>query len=54
VQAGGRLVEDVQRVAALRALELGGKLDALGFAARELGGGLAQAEAADTDLADDV
>ena len=33
MQAGGRFVEDVQRVAALRALQFGGELDALRLAA---------------------
>jgi hypothetical protein len=50
VQAGGGLVEDVERVAALGALELGGELDALRLAARELGGGLAEAQVAEAHL----
>src|SRR5687767_1478416 len=54
VQAGRGLVEDVQRVAAAHALELGGELDALGFASRQLSGGLAEADVAETDLAEDV
>ena len=33
MESGGGLVEDVEGVSALRALELGGELDALGFAA---------------------
>ncbi len=35
VQAGGRFVEDVERVPGAFAAEFGGELDALGFAARE-------------------
>ena len=51
MQAGGRLVEHVERVAALRALQLGGELDALRLAARQLGGGLAQPQVAQADVA---
>ena len=50
VQAGGGLVEQVQRVSALGALELRGQLDALRLAARHLGRGLAEAEVAETDV----
>jgi hypothetical protein len=42
VQPGGGLVEHVERVAALRALQLGGELDALRLAARQLRGRLAE------------
>ena len=51
VQAGGRLVEDVERVAALGALQLGRQLDALRLAAGQLGGRLAEAQVAQADLA---
>ena len=51
MQAGGRLVEHVQRVAALRPLQLGGELDALRLAAGQLGGRLAQAQVAEADVA---
>ena len=37
-----------------RALQLGGELDALGFAAGEFGGGLAEAQVAEADLAQHV
>ncbi len=53
MQAGGGLVKDIEGIAFLRALELGGELDALGFASAELGGGLAQAEIAEADFAED-
>ena len=42
MQSGRGLVEDIQRIAAARTLQLGGEFDALGFAARKLGGRLAQ------------
>ena len=51
MQAGGRLVEHVERVAALRALQLGGELDALRLAARQLGRRLAEAQVAEADVA---
>ena len=51
VQAGGRLVEHVERVAALRALQLGGELDALRLAARQLGRRLAEPQVAQADVA---
>ena len=54
MQAGGRLVEDVERVAALRALQLGGELDALRLAAGQLGRRLAEAQVAEADLAQHV
>ena len=54
VQAGRRLVEDVERVAALRALQLGRELDALRLAAGQLGRGLAEAQVAEADLAQHV
>ena len=49
VQAGGGFVENVERVAAARALQLGGELDALRFAARKLGRGLAEAQVTEAD-----
>ena len=54
MQAGGRLVEDVQRVAALGALQLGRELDALRFAAGQLRRRLAEAQVAEADLPQDV
>ena len=54
MQAGRRLVEDVERVAALRALQLGGELDALRFAAGELRRGLAEPQVSEADLAQHV
>ena len=44
MQAGAGFVEHVQAVAALRPLQFGSELDPLCFAARQLGGGLAQAQ----------
>ena len=43
VQAGGRLVEDVERLAGVDAGQFGGQLDPLGFAAGERGRRLARA-----------
>ena len=43
VQAGGGLVQDVERLAGLAALQLAGKLHALRLAAGQRGGRLAQA-----------
>ena len=43
MQAGGGFVEDVERSAGVAFGELQGKFDALGFAAGEGGGGLAEA-----------
>ena len=54
MQAGRRLVEDVERVAALRALQLGRELDALRLAAGELGRRLAEPQVAEADLAQHV
>ena len=51
VQAGGGLVEDVERAAGRFAAQLGGELDALGLAAAEGGGGLAEANVAQADFA---
>ena len=50
VQAGGGFVEDVEGVAGLAFAELGGELDALGFAAGEGGGGLAEMDVAEADV----
>ncbi len=47
MQPGRRLVEHVERVAALRALQLGRELDPLRLAARQLGRRLAQAQIAE-------
>ncbi len=52
VEARGGLVQDVDSVAATGvagALELGGELDALGLAAGELRGALAEAQVAEAD-----
>src|SRR6185437_2553328 len=68
VKAGGGLVEDVESAAAsfgcsfvARATcnaagggEVRGELDALGFAAGERGGGLAETDVAEADLVEDV
>ena len=51
VQAGRRLVEDVERAAALLLLQLGGELDALRLAAGQLGRRLAEAQVAEADVA---
>ena len=51
VQARGRLVEQVERVAAAGPLQLGGELDALGLAAAELGRRLAQPQVAQPHVA---
>ena len=44
VQAGGGFVEDVERSAGVAFGEFEGEFDALGFAAGEGGGGLAEAD----------
>jgi hypothetical protein len=69
VEAGGGLVEDVEGAAAglgcgfvggaavgdgSRGGEVGGEFDALGFAARERGGGLSETDVAEADLVEDV
>src|SRR5678816_3962272 len=54
MQPGGRLVQEVERVAASRALQLGRKLDALRLASRELGCGLPEAQIAQADFAQDI
>ncbi len=51
MQAGGRLVEDVERVATAGALQFGGQLDALRLAARQLGGRLSQPQVAQAHFA---
>ena len=53
MKTGGRLVQDIEGVTALRPHQLGRELDALGFPARQFGGGLAEADIAEADLADD-
>src|SRR5690606_5520598 len=50
VQAGGRLVEDVDGAPGLAPLQLGGELDALGLAAGQGGGGLAEPDVAEADV----
>ena len=50
VQAGGRLVEDVERVAGVDAAQFGGQLDPLGLAAGERGRRLAERQVAQADL----
>src|SRR5713226_7909776 len=50
MQAGGGLVEDVEGAAGLALGEFAGELDALGFAAREGGVGLAELDVAETDF----
>src|SRR5437588_1214830 len=49
VQAGGGLVEDVEGATGGNLGELGGELDGLGLAAGERGGGLAEADVAESD-----
>ena len=51
VQAGRRLVQDVERVTAPGPLQLGGQLDPLRLAARQLGGRLTQVQVAQPDVA---
>lgn len=43
METGRRFVEHIQRATALRPLQFGGELDALGFSTRKFGGRLAQA-----------
>src|SRR5690606_1473038 len=50
VQAGGRLVQDVDGAAGGAALQLGGELDALRLAAGERGRGLAEPDVAQPDV----
>jgi hypothetical protein len=50
VQAGRGLIEDVERVAGGVFAELRGQLDALGFAAGELGAGLADLDVGEADV----
>ena len=50
VQPRRRFIEHVERLASLRALELGGKLDALGLPTRQLGGRLPQPDLSQTDF----
>ena len=50
VQAGRRLVEDVERPPGRGLGQLGGELDALRLAARERGRGLAEADVAQADV----
>ena len=50
MQARGRFVQHVQGRTARRTLQFASELDALRFAAREFGGGLAQAQVAEPDV----
>ena len=50
VEAGGGLVEEVEGAAGLALGELAGELHALGFAAGEGGGGLAEVDVAEADV----
>ncbi|MBR0045065.1 MAG: hypothetical protein IJP56_09535 [Synergistaceae bacterium] len=50
VEAGGGFVDDVEGFASGAAGEFGGEFDALGFAAGEGGGGLAELDVAEADL----
>ena len=50
VEAGGGLVEEVEGVAGVRFAEFGGEFDALGFAAGEGGGGLAEFDVGESDV----
>ena len=50
VKAGGGLVEEVESTAGLAFGELTGELHALGFAAGESGGGLAEVDVAEADI----
>ena len=50
VQAGGGLVENVERAAGLAARKFAGQLGALGFAAGKRGGGLAELDVAEADV----
>src|SRR5580693_2677970 len=50
MQAGGGFVEDVESAAGLAFGKFAGELDALGFAAGESGGGLAERDVAEADL----
>ena len=52
VQAGGRLVEQVERVAGVGPGELGGQLDALGLAAGERRGRLAERQVVEPHVAE--
>ncbi len=50
VQAGGRLVEQVERLAGAAAAQLARQLDALGFAARQGRGGLPEFDVVQADV----
>ena len=50
VQAGGGLVEDVERAAGLALGKLASQFDALGFAAGKSCGGLAKGDVAEADF----
>src|SRR6266705_5632626 len=50
MQAGGGLIEDVERAAGLALGKLARQFDALGFASGERGGGLAKRDVAEADF----
>ena len=50
MESGGGLVQQVEGLAGAGTLQLGGELDALGLAAREGGGGLAELHVVEADL----
>src|SRR6266702_8282251 len=50
MQAGGGLIEDVERAAGLALGKFAGQFDALGFAAGKRGGGLAERDVAEADF----
>src|SRR6185437_2872980 len=50
MEAGGWLVEDIERAAGLAAGKLAGELGALGFAAGKRGGGLAELDVTEADI----
>ena len=52
VQAGGRLVEQIERLAGVGARQFGGQLDALGLAAGERRRGLAEREVVEPHVAE--
>ncbi len=54
MQAGGRLVEHVQRMTSRRALQFGRQFDPLRFATGQLGRGLAEAQVTQAHVVEDV
>ena len=51
MQAGGRFIEQIERLAGVGPSKLGGEFDALGFAAGECRGALAEREVIEADVA---